>query len=319
MEQPADPEVAAKPKSSKGRKPNKASDVAETSGGSSNLKTSKEPSASAIAAEYAKEMELDSGEPAGSSREADTAVASKSEHLVNDGVSSGASKTNKRKTPPGADSDAIREILDPLSDHASTKKKQKKGLTQSLEDAKTTLGDIVAPIVETVTHGIHTAKDITTEVAGSAPTSILEDVTTVAEEAVDTNVGGAERPKDVAEPAAKEARDEGTKKGKERAKSATEEVEPGQSSAKGAELGIHQATSGTTTQHQHEYEQHYSEKTDQTSAILAGSNSGDKELTGTHGVPEEQSHRPYQSTILEVTGTTTVYTNTTVVQDGGEL
>lgn len=317
VDKPATVDESAKAKSSKGRKSNKAGAIAEILAASPDLQTTKEPTDSTTTGGPARD-EVGRGNAAGPSRETGKAVAHELQQPGNDGVPSGAPKSNKRKTPPGRDSDAIREVLDPLSELASSKKKQKKGLPQPVEEARTTISSLVAPIVDTVTHGVHAAKEFTAEVAGNAQSSILEDITAGAEETINTTVDEPERSHESAGPI---VNDKATGKGKERVETATsKEADAGKSAIKAVE---EPRTEGlipdTTTQHESQlYREQQIEKNAQTSTILTGSGSGSTGIIP-GVIIEEHAHRPYQSTIIELTQTTTTTVLNTVVQEEGQL
>lgn len=69
-----------------------------------------------------------------------------------------ASESKKRKAPAGADTDMVKaDILDPLSEHASAKKRQKKtnAKAKSLGD---TVGDAVGELLATATEGANAAR-----------------------------------------------------------------------------------------------------------------------------------------------------------------
>ena len=79
-----------------------------------------------------------------------------------------ASKSRKRKAPATADTEMVKtEILDPLSEHASAQKKQKKANTKSKS-----LGDAVGELLATATEGANAARaslgDLATSIVGSA-------------------------------------------------------------------------------------------------------------------------------------------------------
>lgn len=69
-----------------------------------------------------------------------------------------ASKSKKRKAPAGADTEMVKaDLLDPLSEHASAKKRQKKtnAKAKSLGD---TVGDAVGELLATATEGANAAR-----------------------------------------------------------------------------------------------------------------------------------------------------------------
>ena len=80
-----------------------------------------------------------------------------------DNVNSGpakpeASKSKKRKNPVSAETDALHaQVLDPLSEHASAKKKQKKS---ALEAPASSLGNVLTSGQDTVAQGLETASEV---------------------------------------------------------------------------------------------------------------------------------------------------------------
>ena len=87
------------------------------------------------------------------------------------------SKSKKRKAPASADTEMVKtDILDPLSEHTSTKKKQKKADTKSIS-----LGDAVGELLATATEGANAAKAS----LGGLATSIMGGASEAAEEATD--------------------------------------------------------------------------------------------------------------------------------------
>lgn len=80
-----------------------------------------------------------------------------------DNVNSGpakpeASKSRKRKTPVSAETDALHaQVLDPLSEHASAKKKQKKS---ALEAPGSSLGNILTSGQDTAAQGLETVSEV---------------------------------------------------------------------------------------------------------------------------------------------------------------
>ncbi len=247
-------------KPSRGRKPKKTITDAETSG------TNQEPNL---------------GKVAGSINETDLAGAEASEPSGNDGATIEATKSNKRKTPPSAESDPFRDVIDPLTELASTKKKQKKGVPKSLEAAKTTIGGPISPLLDTVTHGVQTAKDVVAEAVTSPPTSILEDVNTVARGAIDGNRDGLKSLEESEETLAKAGKDKGKGKGGERAEQSSKEAEPGENSGKDEELQTAEPNPGTSRQDEDkdedDGEEEDFEEEDQTLSIVIGFDDSDEE------------------------------------------
>lgn len=91
-------------------------------------------------------------------------------------------KSRKRKSPNDLDADAVKkDVLDPLADLTSSKKKQKKSQTGALGVVGSLLGSTVDSAKAKAKAVIDYAGDIT----GSAQNSIMDDVTGVAEGAVD--------------------------------------------------------------------------------------------------------------------------------------
>lgn len=69
-----------------------------------------------------------------------------------------ASKSKKRKTPVSAETDALHaQVLDPLSEHASAKKKQKKS---ALEAPGSSLGNVLTSGQDTAAQGLETASEV---------------------------------------------------------------------------------------------------------------------------------------------------------------
>lgn len=95
-------------------------------------------------------------------------------------------QSKKRKTPVSTNTDALHaQVLDPLSEDASVKKKQKKSQPSALEAAGTRIGDILSSGLGTASQGLNAAKDYVADVASGAQKSILGDVTEVAEAVVE--------------------------------------------------------------------------------------------------------------------------------------
>lgn len=292
----ADLDDPAKPKPSRGRKSKNDTNDPETSTAGPKSKLSKKVVKSSKTNEAAEGKASDPGEaggptkatepgatevpgPSGKDGATESGAAEVPGPSRKDGATAEASKSNKRKTPPGADSDAIRDVLDPLSELASTKKKQRKGLPGSLEGAKASVGGLVAPVIDTVTHGAHAAKGLAADVASGAQTSIMEDVTTGAEEAIDADLRGPESPKESEESPAKKVKDKGKGKRKERAKTSRKEAKPIESSNKDVELETSEGNLQTTAEDNDEDydEEEDLEEDDQTLAILVGFDDSDEE------------------------------------------
>ena len=263
-------------------------------------------------------MRSNSGEVASSSKEIASTGAEAPEQAANDGVTSGAANSKKRKTPPGADPDAIRKVIDPLTELESSKKKQKKGLPPSLEAAKTKIGDLVSPIVDTVSQGVHVAKDLAAEVQSS----ILEDVAAVAEEAADTKLDQAGTVKESGVPVAKHGKDKGKdesrgkEKGKERVRALSKETEPAQTSAEDVALKTPEVNPGTSKQ-DGLGDQRDIEMFDQTQTSLTGLENG-KESAYINDTPHEHTRRSHQSTLVEVTEVSGISTVVTTVVQGNQ-
>lgn len=312
----ADLEVSATSKTSRGRKANKDTEIAEPPKDGPKSKTSKKANDSAKATDAAKDVRSHSGEVASSSKGLDPS-GTEIERSGNDQVTSEAPNSKKRKTPPGADPDAIRQLIDPLSELESTKKKQRKGLPTSLKAAKSKIGDLVAPVVDTVKHGVQDAKDLAAEVQSS----ILEDVTAMAEEAADTKADEAGASKESGEPVAKNIQDKGKdkskgrEKGKERVRALSKEAEPAPTFVEDTAVRASEANPATTTQGELEDKNRF-EIVEQAQTSLTAVDDGPKEPTDSTDLPHEHPRRPYQSTLVEVSGISTVVT--TVVQ-GGQL
>ena len=116
-------------------------------------------------------------------------------------------KSKKRKAPASADVDTLKaDVLDPLAEHASSKKKAKKNKS-SLGAAGDKLGELFASGLDAATQGANAAKDYITDAATGAQNSIMGNITEVAEAAVDAN--------DDAKKAAKAQKGKGKGKAKE--------------------------------------------------------------------------------------------------------
>ena len=97
---------------------------------------------------------------------------------VADSAEESAPKSKKRKTPAEHDVDAVKtDVLDPLSDMASAKKKQKK----SQPGALGAVGSLLASSVDSAKKTAKAVMGYAGDVTGSAQKSIMEDVTGVAE------------------------------------------------------------------------------------------------------------------------------------------
>lgn len=95
-----------------------------------------------------------------------------------------ASKSKKRKPPPIDDVDAVKiDVLDPLSEVTSAKKKQKKSGSGALE----AVGDSVGSLMSSVKKNAKAAIEFAGNVAGGGQTSIMDDVQRVADGAVEDN------------------------------------------------------------------------------------------------------------------------------------
>ena len=317
----ADAEAPATIKTSRAKKDNKATAVPESSKDISRPKVSKKTGDSSKNDDAIKGTHSKSSDAARSSKDIGQTGAEAPERAGKDSGTSVAANSKKRKTPPGADPDAIRKVIDPLTELESSKKKQKKGLTPSLEAAKTKIGDLVSPIVDTVTHGVHTAKDLAAEVQSS----ILEDVAAVAEEAADTKLDEAKTVKESGAPVAKNGKDKakdagkGKEKGKERARALSKEAEPAQTSAaEGVALKAPEADFETKKPDVQPYQRDV-EMTDQPHTNLISFDNGTKESTNIAEVPaQEHSRRSHQPTVLEVTEVTGISTVVTTVVQGGQ-
>lgn len=310
----ADVEAPATIKASRGRKENKATIIAESSKDGQKPKVSKKASDSSKKDDATNGMHSKSNEAASSSKDVGPVGTEAPEQAGKDGKTSGAANSKKRKTPPVADSDAIRKVIDPLTELESSKKKQKKGSTPSLEAAKTKIGDIVSPIVDTVTQGVHTAKDLAAEVQSS----ILEDISAVAEEAADAKLDEAETVKEAGVPVVKNGKDKGKEKGKERVTALSKETEPAQTSAaEGVALKAPEVDLGTKKQDVLGYQQDI-EMTDQPLTNPTGLDDGTKESANIAEVPREHPRRSHQATVVEVTEVTGISTVCTTVVQGGQ-
>lgn len=95
-----------------------------------------------------------------------------------------APKSKKRKTPPTHDVDAVKaDVLDPLTELASAKKKQKK--TKSGSSAVEAAGDSLGSILSSVKKNAKAAIDFAGSITGGGQTSIMDDVEGVAEGALE--------------------------------------------------------------------------------------------------------------------------------------
>lgn len=317
----ADAEAPATIKTSRGKKENKATIVPESSKDVSRSKVSKKTGDSSKNDDAIKDTLSKFSDAAKSSNDVGQTGAEVPERAAKDSGTSVAANSKKRKTPPGADPDAIRKVIDPLTELESSKKKQKKGLTPSLEAVKTKIGDLVSPIVDTVAHGVHTAKDLAAEVQSS----ILEDVAAVAEEAADTKLDEAKPVKESGAPVANNGKDKAKdagkekEKGKERARALSKEAEPAQTSAaEDVALKAPEADFATKRPDVQRYQRDV-EMTDQLQTNLTGLDNGTKESTNIAEVhAQEHSRRSHQPTVLEVTEVTGISTVVTTVVQGGQ-
>ena len=151
-----------------------------------------------------------------------------------------ASKSKKRKASASADTEIVKtNILDPLSEHASAKKKQKKANTKS-KSVGDAVGDAVGELLATATEGANAARAS----IGGLASSIMGGASEAAEEATD----------------AKESAKASAKKAKGKGKAIAEDV--AESSGKIAEVdGPGDADSEDDS---------HDEPDDQTTALLAG-------------------------------------------------
>lgn len=151
-----------------------------------------------------------------------------------------ASKSKKRKAPASADTEIVKtNILDPLSEHASAKKKQKKANTKS-KSVGDAVGDAVGELLATATEGANAARAS----LGGLASSIMGGASEAAEGATDA--------KELAKASAKKAKGKG--------KAIAEDV--AESSGKIAEVdGPGDAESEDDS---------HDEPDDQTTALLAG-------------------------------------------------
>lgn len=91
-------------------------------------------------------------------------------------------KSKKRKSPPGGDLDAVKaDLLDPLSEAASAKKKQKKSTPSAMESA----GESIGSLLSSVKKNAKAAFDFAGNAIDGGQGSLLEDITDVAEGVVD--------------------------------------------------------------------------------------------------------------------------------------
>ena len=91
-----------------------------------------------------------------------------------------APKSKKRKTPPIHDVDAVKtDVLDPLTELASAKKRQRK--SKSASSALGAAGDSLGSLLSSVKKNAKAAIDFAGSVAGGGQTSIMGDVEGVAE------------------------------------------------------------------------------------------------------------------------------------------
>jgi len=109
-------------------------------------------------------------------------ATAKPEKKAKDAPEAPTSESKKRKNPADLDADAVKkDVLDPLADLASAKKKQKKSQQASLGAVGSLLGSTIDSAKKKAKAVIDYAGDIT----GSAQKSIMDDVTGVAEGVVE--------------------------------------------------------------------------------------------------------------------------------------
>ena len=88
------------------------------------------------------------------------------------------SKTKKRKSPPSGDADAVKsDVLDPLSESASAKKKQRKSGSSALEAASGSLGSLISSVKKNAKAAI----DFAGNAANGGQSSVMGGITEVAE------------------------------------------------------------------------------------------------------------------------------------------
>ena len=91
------------------------------------------------------------------------------------------SKSKKRKSPPGGDLDVVKaDLLDPLSEAASAKKKQKKSGPSAMEAAGESIGSLISSVKKNAKAAIEFAGNA----ASGGQGSLLEDITDVAGDVV---------------------------------------------------------------------------------------------------------------------------------------
>ena len=96
-----------------------------------------------------------------------------------------SANSKKRKAPPSADADTLKaDVLDPLAEQASSKKKAKK-TKSSLGAAGDKLGELLASGFDAAAQGANAAKDYITDAATGAQKSIMGDVAEAAIDAKD--------------------------------------------------------------------------------------------------------------------------------------
>ena len=121
-------------------------------------------------------------EPAAAQANAKPGKKAKDASKVTDDAEPSTSKARKRKAPAGNDAEAVKtDVLDPLSDMASAKKKQKKSQPSALE----AVGSLVGSTVDSAKKKAKAIMGYADELTGSAQKSIMKDVTGVAEGAVE--------------------------------------------------------------------------------------------------------------------------------------
>ena len=211
----------------------------------------------------------------------------KSSSSTNDGGKSKESKeskavtvqSKKRKTPVGINTDALHaQVLDPLSEHASAKKKQKKSQPSALGAASSKVSDTLSSALGTTSQILDAAKNHATDVANGAQTSILGDVTEVAEAVVEekgkaaASVGRKSKaiPKD---------------KGKGKAKEADQEVAEASSTAANLDTSTQNKAAPAEGEDEEEFEED-----DQAPDLLKGFHSGDDDddISGDEGFEQGQ-------------------------------
>lgn len=83
------------------------------------------------------------------------------DHVDSGPAKTEASKSKKRKTPVSAETDALHtQVLDPLSEHASAKKKQKKSQPSALEPPESSLGNVLSLGHDTAAQGLEAGSEL---------------------------------------------------------------------------------------------------------------------------------------------------------------